>query len=181
MQMIWVSSPGTRNAPVLAVIFGVILLFFSPFIPGLIGIFLAAAILILSLTLIGLCFTIRNTGFFLPLLVIGIIGGALSLYALLTPDTTVSFMGIILGLVLLIMGIGQLFISPSFVLDRLSWFFLVCGGVLTLLIGFYLILSPQEGMQIVTIFLGCYLVLYGLIGFFRRRKSYYEPVVIREP
>ena len=179
MQMIWVSSPGTRNAPVLAVIFGVILLFFSPFIPGLIGIFLAAAILILSLSLIGLGFSLRNTGFFLPLLAIGIIGGVLSLYALLTPDTTVSFMGMLLGFVMLIMGIGQLFFSPSFVPDRLSWFFLVCGGVLTILVGLYLILSPREGMQIVTIFLGCYLLLYGLIGLLKRRKSYYEPVVIR--
>jgi len=179
MQMIWVSSPGTRNAPVLAVIFGVILLLFSPFIPGLIGIFLAAAILILSFSLIGIGFTMRNTGFSLPLVAIGIIGGVLSLYALLTPDATVSFMGMLLGFVMLLMGIGQLFFSPSFIRDRLSWFFLVCGGVFTILVGFYLIISPQGGMQIVTIFLGCYLVLYGLIGLFRRRKSYYEPVVIR--
>lgn len=170
MQMIWVSNRGSGQTALVSILFGLLLLIFSPFIPGLIGIFLAAAIFILSLALIGIGITMRGTGLSVPLIIIGVIGGGLSLYALLSPEVTVSLMGILLGIVILIMGVSQLFFSPQFIQDRLSWFFLIGGGIITLLVGFYMILYPQEGMQLVMAFLGCYLIIYGIIGYIRSRK-----------
>ena len=116
----------------------------------------------------------RGTVFSLPLVILGLVGGFLSLYALLTPEVTVSFMGLLLGIVILLMGISQLFFSPKFIEDKLSWFFLVGGGIVTILVGFYMILYPQEGMQLVMAFLGLYLIIYGIIGFFRSKKVGYS-------
>ncbi|NLV25742.1 MAG: hypothetical protein GXY48_01015 [Methanomicrobiales archaeon] len=174
MQMIWVSSQASKQTAFFSIFFGLVLLVFSPFIPGLIGIFLAAAILILSLACIGMGITMRGTVFSLPLVILGLVGGFLSLYALLTPEVTVSFMGLLLGIVILLMGISQLFFSPKFIEDKLSWFFLVGGGIVTILVGFYMILYPQEGMQLVMAFLGLYLIIYGIIGFFRSKKVGYS-------
>jgi len=171
MQMIWVSTRAPRQTAALSILFGLVLLLFSPFIPSLIGIMLVAVILIVSLALIGMGFTLKGSGLSLPFIIIGIIGGCLSLYALMTPDVTVSLMGVLLGIVILLMGISQLFFSPGFILDRLSWFFLIFGGIIAILVGFYMILFPLEGMQLVMVFLGCYLMVYGIIGFFRANKK----------
>lgn len=174
MNCIWLSSPSSGLTPLLSIIVGVILLIFSPFIPGLIGIVLAAIILILSLVLIGLGITMKGTGLSLPLIIMGLIGGVLSFYALVSPDVTASFIGILLGIAILLIGVSQLFFSPGFIHDRVTWLFLIGGGIVTILAGFYLILFPREGMQLVILFLGCYLIVYGLISLIKRRNTFFQ-------
>ena len=104
-------------------------------------------------------------------MLLGIIGVFVSLYALLNPDMTVLLMGILLGVMILMMGIMQLGFSSGFIQDRVSWLFLIIGGMLSIVVGFYLILYPQDGMKLLIVFIGCYLIAYGVIGVIRGRSS----------
>ncbi len=169
--MIWVSTGLSRPAGLASLLTGLLLLIFSPFIPGFIGIFIAAVLFILSLIIAGISFSVKGSGVFAPFLLLGIIGACISLFALFNPDITVSLMGILLGVIILMMGIMQIGFSTGFSQDRVSWLFLIIGGLLSIFVGFYLILSPQEGMQLLIVFIGCYLVAYGLIGIIRGRNQ----------
>lgn len=169
--MIWVSTGMSRQAGVVAILIGILMLVFSPFIPGIIGVFLAAVIFLISLIIVGIGYSVRGSGFSVPFLLLGIIGICVSLYALLNPDITVSLMGILLGVMILMMGIMQLGFSSGFVQDRISWLFLIIGGLFSIFVGFYLILYPQDGMQLLIVFIGCYLIAYGVIGVIRGRST----------
>lgn len=171
MNMIWVSTGMSRQTTVVAILIGLLMLVFSPFIPGIIGVFLAAVIFLISLIIVGIGYSVRGTGFSVPFMLLGIIGVCVSLYALFNPDMTVSLMGILLGVIILMMGIMQLGFSSGFVQDRISWIFLIIGGLLSIFVGFYLILYPQDGMQLLVVFIGCYLIAYGVIGVIRGRSS----------
>ena len=92
--MIWVSTGMSRQAAVVAILIGLIMLIFSPFIPNVIGVFLAAIIFLISLIIVGIGYSVRGSGFSVPFIILGIIGGAVSLFALFNPDMTVSLMGI---------------------------------------------------------------------------------------
>ncbi|HPP78221.1 DUF308 domain-containing protein [Methanospirillum sp.] len=161
----------SRQAGMVAILIGLLMLVFSPFIPGIIGVFLAAVIFLISLMLVGIGSSVRGSGFSVPFILLGLIGVCVSLYALFNPDMTVSLMGILLGVVILMMGIMQLGFSSGFVQDRISWLFLIIGGMLSTLVGFYLILYPQDGMQLLIVFIGCYLIAYGVIGVIRGGSS----------
>lgn len=169
--MIWVNTGMSRQTTVVAILIGLLMLVFSPFIPGIIGVFLAAVIFLISLIIVGIGYSVRGSGFSVPFMLLGIIGVCVSLYALFNPDITVSLMGILLGVIILMMGIMQLGFSSGFVQDRLSWIFLIIGGLLSIFVGFYLILYPQDGMQLLVVFIGCYLIAYGVIGVIRGRSS----------
>lgn len=169
--MIWVSTGMSRQAAVVAILIGLIMLIFSPFIPNVIGVLLAAIIFLISLIIVGIGYSMRGSGFSVPFIILGIISGAVSLFALFNPDMTVSLMGILLGVVVLMMGIMQLGFSSGFIQDRLSWLFLIVGGLLSIVVGFYLILYPQDGLQLLVVFIGCYLIVYGVIGVIRGRTS----------
>ena len=171
MNMIWVSTGMSRQAAVVTILIGLLMLVFSPFIPGIIGVFLAAVIFLISLIIVGIGYLVRGSGFSVPFILLGIIGVCVSLYALFNPDMTVSLMGILLGVIILMMGIMQLGFSSGFVQDRISWIFLIIGGLLSIFVGFYLILYPQDGMQLLVVFIGCYLIAYGVIGVIRGRSS----------
>lgn len=161
----------SRQAAVVTILIGLLMLVFSPFIPGIIGVFLAAVIFLISLIIVGIGYLVRGSGFSVPFILLGIIGVCVSLYALFNPDMTVSLMGILLGVIILMMGIMQLGFSSGFVQDRISWIFLIIGGLLSIFVGFYLILYPQDGMQLLVVFIGCYLIAYGVIGVIRGRSS----------
>lgn len=161
----------SRQAAVVTILIGLLMLVFSPFIPGIIGVFLAAVIFLISLIIVGIGYSVRGSGFSVPFILLGIIGVCVSLYALFNPDMTVSLMGILLGVIILMMGIMQLGFSSGFVQDRISWIFLIIGGLLSIFVGFYLILYPQDGMQLLVVFIGCYLIAYGVIGVIRGRSS----------
>jgi uncharacterized membrane protein HdeD (DUF308 family) len=103
-------------------------------------------------------------------MLLGIIGVFVSLYALHNPDITVSMMGILLGVMILMMGIIQLGFSSGFVQDRISWLFLIFGGMLSIVVGFYLILYPQDGCSFLS-FYRMLLIAYGVIGVIRGRSS----------
>ncbi len=171
MDMIWVSTGSSREAALAPLLIGLLLLVFSPFIPAFIGIFIAAILFVFSLLIAGISFSVKGTAFFAPALLLGIIGACMSLFALFNPDITVSLMGILLGVIVLMMGIVQIGFSPGFSHDTVSFLFLIIGGLLSVVVGVYLMLSPQEGMQLLVVFIGCYLIVYGLIGVIRGRSQ----------
>lgn len=172
MQMIWISSPRTqRSSGLVSLIAGIIILFFSPFIASLIGIFLSSLVLIVSLMLLGFGIMMKEGSFRFPLVIMGLVGFILGLAALLSPDLAVSALGIILGIWMFLLGLGQLTLASAFSGDNLYYLLVLLGGTLTVLVGLFLILSPIQGMQIMVVFFGCYLVVLGILSLIRPGNS----------
>lgn len=171
--MVWISSPQSRKGSgVVALIIGIIILLFSPLITSLIGVFLSAMVFVISLIILGFGISMRASGFSLPMIVLGIAGSLLALSALLSPDLAVSVLGILLGIWMILLGIGQLIFASVFSADRLYYALIVLGGLFTVIVGLYLIFSPVDGMNIMILFLGCYLIVYGVLNLLRPQRSY---------
>ena len=172
MQMIWISSPqARRSSGILSLILGILILLFTPFITSLIGVFLSSLVLIISIILLVFGM-MMGTGFRIPLIVIGLIGSLLGLSALLSPDLAISALGIILGIWMILLGLGQLTLVSALSSSRLYYLLTLLAGILTVIIGLFLILSPLQGMQIMVVFFGCYLTAYGILSLLRPEYSY---------
>lgn len=173
MEMIWISSPQNRKGSgVGALIIGILILLFSSLVASLIGVFLSAIVLIISIGILVFGMMMRGSGFSLPILILGTIGTLIGLSALFSPDLVVSVLGILLGLWMILLGISQLVFASTFSGDRLYHILIILGGTLTMFVGLFLIFSPVEGMRIMVIFLGCYLTGYGMLSLIRPQHSY---------
>lgn len=168
MQMVWISSPQTRRSSgIVSLVAGIIILLFSPFIASLIGIFLSSLVLIISLILFGLGVMIQGGSFRFPMIIMGLVGFILGLAALLSPDLAISALGIILGIWMFLLGLGQLTLASVFSVDRFYYLLTLLAGTLTVIVGLFLILSPVQGMQIMVVFFGCYLLVLGILTIIR--------------
>lgn len=169
--MVWISSPQSRKGSgVVAFIIGILILLFSPLVAGLIGVFLSAVVLIISIIILVVGITIRGSGISIPMIVLGIVGSLIGLSALFSPELAVSALGILLGLWMIILGIGQLVFASAFSADRLYHILTILGGILTTSVGLFLLFSPIEGMHIMVLFLGCYLMVYGILNLIRPQR-----------
>ncbi len=169
--MIWISSPQSRKGSgVGALIIGILILLFSSLVASLIGVFLSAIVLIISIIILVFGLMMRGSGFSLPVIILGTIGSLIGLSALLSPELAVSVLGILLGLWMILLGIGQLVFASTFSGDRLYHILTILGGTLTAFVGLFLFFSPVEGMRIMVLFLGCYLIGYGLLNLFRPQR-----------
>jgi len=168
MQMIWITSPETRRSSGIFFLFaGILILLFSPFIAGLVGIFLSSLVLIVSIILLGFGIMMQIGSFRFPVIIMGLVGFVLGLAALLSPDLAVSALGIILGIWMFLLGLGQLTFASAFAADRLYYLLALLAGTVTVIVGLFLILSPVEGMQIMVAFFGCYLIVLGILTLVR--------------
>jgi len=178
MEMIWITSPQSRRGSgVVALVLGLFILLFSPLVASLIGVFLSVLVLIISIIILVFGLMLRGSGFSLPIIILGIVGSLIGLSALLSPELAVSVLGILLGFWMLILGIGQLALASAFTVDRLYQVLTIIGGLLTTLVGVFLIFSPVEGMRIMVVFLGCYLMVYGILTLLRPQRTnpnYYQ-------
>jgi uncharacterized membrane protein HdeD (DUF308 family) len=170
--MVWISShENRRSTGIVSLAGGIVILLFSPFIASLIGIFLSSLVLIVSLLLLGFGVTMKRGSFMLPIIIMGVVGFFLGMAALLYPDLAVSALGIILGIWMFLFGLGQLTLASSVSYDRLSYLLVLLAGTLTVIVGLFLILSPVQGMEIMVVFFGCYLVVLGILTLIRDRSS----------
>lgn len=173
MEVVWISSPQSqRSSGVVALIIGIIILLFAPFITSLIGTVLSAIVLVVSIIMIISGMMIRGAGFGLPLIILGILGSFLGIGALTSPDLAVSVLGIFFGVWMFLLGAGQLVFASALSADKLYYALTLLGGTLTVLVGVFLLISPVQGMQIMVFFFGCYLLVFGLLSLMRPRYSY---------
>jgi uncharacterized membrane protein HdeD (DUF308 family) len=173
MEFVWISSPqNQRSSGVVALIIGIIILLFAPFVTSLIGTLLSAIVLVISIVMIISGVMMRGIGLGLPLILLGILGFCLGIITLVSPDLAVSVLGIFLGVWMFLLGAGQLAFASGLSSDRLYYVLALLGGTLTVIIGLFLLISPVQGMQIMVFFFGCYLLVYGLLNLFRPRYAY---------
>lgn len=173
MEMVWIATPSNRRSSgVVALILGIIILLFAPLVTSLIGTFLSALVLIISVFLMISGFMLQGTGLRIPLVILGVLGFLLGLSALVSPDLAVSVIGIFFGVWLILLGAGQLVLASRFSADRIYYPLTLLAGTLTVIIGLYLIVSPLQGMQIVVLFFGWYLVAYGILSIIRPQYTY---------
>ncbi len=173
MEFVWISSPqNQRSSGLVALIIGIIILLFAPFVTSLIGVVLSAVVLVISIGMIITGVMLRGAGFGLPLILLGILGLCLGIAALVSPDLAVSVLGIFLGVWMFFLGAGQLVFASRLSADKLYYVLALLGGTLTVIVGLFLLVSPVQGMQIMVFFLGCYLLVFGLLSLFRPRYMY---------
>lgn len=173
MEFVWISTPQSqRSSGLVALLIGIIILLFAPFVTSLIGTLLSAIVLVVSIGMIISGAMMRGIGFGLALLILGILGFCLGITALVSPDIAVSVLGIFLGVWMFFLGAGQLLLATRFSADKFYYIMALLGGTLTVIVGLFLLISPVQGMQIMVLFLGCYLLVFGLMSLFRPRYSY---------
>jgi uncharacterized membrane protein HdeD (DUF308 family) len=173
MELVWIATPqNRRSSGFVSLILGILILLFAPFVTSLIGTFLSALVLIISIFLMIFGGMLKGTGLRIPLFILGLFGFVLGITALISPDLAVSVIGIFLGVWLILLGAGQLVLASRFSADRIYYPLTLLGGTLTVIIGLYLIVSPLQGMQIVVLFIGCYLAAFGLLSIIRPQYAY---------
>lgn len=92
-------------------------------------------------------------------LVLGVVFAALGAFCLITPETVVSFLPFLLGIVLILDGIGKIQRALDLrVLDLLGWVRLLIFGILLLGLGILLLFNPFGAVKMSMIFFGACLI-----------------------
>ena len=157
---------------VLAVIFGLIALFF----PGgtllvlakIFGIFaLIAGIVIIILTYTNSKIE-WNPRFWL---IEGIVDIVLGILLLAFPETMVEIFFVLLGVLALVMGIIQLVTADRFK-EIMNHNIILFNGILAVLFGILILTRPFEGAQVLITILGLFALIYGGISLYTSYKLY---------
>ncbi len=81
-------------------------------------------------------------GIFLVFLILGICSTAIGVYTLIEPGVVQSFLTVLLGAILIIAGLGTFFTGLFQAESAGRKALIVTGGIVVLLVGFYLVFSP---------------------------------------
>ncbi len=163
---------GSLNG-VLAIIFGLIALFFPGITLAALGIYFALAILIGGVALIASAFRIkpRRSKWYL-LLVEGIIGIFIGAIILARPELVATVFVTILGIWAFILGLVFLVTWGKRRLPPFSNTFILIVSILSILMGVLIIVDPFESTRVITVLIGFYVLLYGLFSFINSVKIY---------
>ncbi len=137
--------------------------------------------LVTSALLLGVVFIIMGAGYLMVfretndymILALGILDIILGLIFLTNLGLTAMTMPIIFALWCFFVGISQL--VASFQLREVSnspWGILLTSGLFGLLFGALIFFYPIIGTFTITVFMGGYLILYGIFEFLRALKSF---------
>jgi len=148
----------------LSLIIGIALLVFPRVATSLIVVFTGLVILVLAGILIaeGLFFDspgISRWG----IVGIGGLGLILGLIAILFPDWLILTAGILIGGSLIIFGALMLFTAASIIFDFLVRTIVAFSSMLAILVGIYFLFAPDTSLEIFTIVVGSFLIIYGVI------------------
>lgn len=97
-------------------------------------------------------------------LILGVVFIALGIFCLLTPQTVVSFLPFLLGVVLLLDGISKIQRALDLrVLDAIGWGKLLTMGILLLILGVMLLFNPFGAVKMTMVFFGICLIADGAL------------------
>ena len=148
---------------VLAIIFGLVALFFPGITLAALGIYFAITIIIGGSSLIyGAIKNRRISRHWKMYLLEGIIGILIGLIILIRPEVVATVFITIMGIWALIIGFIFLFTFFNRHLPAWSNTFALIVSIISLLTGFIIILNPFESTRIVTVLIGIYALVYGL-------------------
>ena len=92
-------------------------------------------------------------------LILGVIFIALGVFCLITPQTVVSFLPFLLGVVLMLDGISKI----QRALDAIGWGKLLTIGILLMIVGVALLFNPFGAVKMTMVFFGACLLIDGAL------------------
>jgi uncharacterized membrane protein HdeD (DUF308 family) len=104
-----------------------------------------------------------GVGDWLPLLVIGLLGVAAAVATVLWPAITALVLTVMVGLFLVVVGVSELVMAVRLRRAIRGELFLVVAATLALLTGLSILLWPQVGIVVLTVVLGSYALVTGLL------------------
>ena len=158
---------------ILAIVFGLVALFFPGLTLATLGILFSIAILIGGIMLTTGSLRIRkiNQRWYI-LLLEGIIGILIGIIILARPELVATVFVTIIGLWAIIIGLVFLFAYLRSKLPSFSNIFILIVSVLSLLTGIFIIVNPFESTRVITILIGIYAVIYGLFSVIHSLRIY---------
>jgi uncharacterized membrane protein HdeD (DUF308 family) len=148
----------------LSLIIGVAVLVFPRVATGLIVVFTGLVILVLAGILIAEGLFLDSPGISRWGIVgIGVLGLFLGLMAILLPAWLILTAGILIGGSLIIFGALMLVTAASIIFDFLVRTIVAFSSMLAILVGIYFLFAPDTSLEIFTIVVGSFLVIYGVI------------------
>ena len=158
---------------ILIFIFGLVALFFPGITLMALGVYFAISILLGGIVLSVSSVRIRKSKSHWYLLFLeGIIGIIAGLYLLSIPKLIATVFAVIIGLWAILLGLIFLFSYFKRSLHVFSGKYMLAVGILSLILGFLIVVNPFESTRIITILIGFYATLYGIFSFFNSTKTY---------
>jgi uncharacterized membrane protein HdeD (DUF308 family) len=148
---------------ILSMVLGILVIAFPSATLFVLLTLLGAAALIIGIGFIALALFLGRAGpgIFLGFLALGICSAAIGVYTLIEPGVVQSFLAVLLGAVLIIAGLGTIFTGLSQAESAGRRALIVIGGVVVLLVGFYLIFFPGLSSIVIMQVFGALLFVIG--------------------
>jgi uncharacterized membrane protein HdeD (DUF308 family) len=99
----------------------------------------------------------------LPMLILGLLGIAAAVGTALWPGITALALTVMVGLFLVAVGVSELVIAVGLRRAIRGELFMVIAAVLALLTGLSILIWPQQGVLVLTVVLGSYALVTGLL------------------
>lgn len=150
---------------VLGALLGIFMLFFSDFATHIVAALAGFGIILLSAVFLveGLCIDAEGWSRW-GILGLGVLGLLLGIVSFAIPSLLVISTGIILGAFLLIYGIGEIAMGVGMVIvETMVRMVFIMIGLVSFIIGIFLLLNPALGVDILVWLFGLYLLVLGLM------------------
>lgn len=148
----------------IAFIIGVATFLFPRHAMGFIVTFGAIVILVLAGILIAEGLFIDGGGISRWLIAgIGVVGVLLALVSLVYPILIVDTAGILIGVSLVIFGCIMVFAAATIIFDFFVRSIVAFSSFLAILLGIYLILTPESSLMFFSLAIGTFLILFGIV------------------
>ena len=158
---------------VLAIIFGLVALFFPGITLAALGVYFAISILAGGIMQVVSAFKVkRHNSHWYLLLVEGFIGILIAAIILSRPKLLATVFVTIIGLWALFLGVIFLF---TYFKRRLPVFynsFLLIISILSLVMGLTIIINPFESTHVITVIIGVYTLAYGIFSVANSSRNY---------
>src|SRR6056297_1411905 len=150
---------------ILAIIFGLVALFYPGITLAALGIYFAITLIIGGSSLIFGAIKNRNMSRHWKMYLLeGIIGILIGLIILIRHEVVDTVFVNVMGIWALIIGFIFLFTFFRSQLPAYSNTFVLIVSIISLLTGFIIILNPFESTRIITVLIGIYALVYGLFS-----------------
>lgn len=150
---------------VLAILFGLVALFFPGITLAALGVYFAISLMAGGISLITAAFRNRKINRKWQLIFLeGIIGVLIGIIILARPDMVATVFVTIMGLWAIVIGLIFLFTWFRAQLPPFSNTFVLIVSIISLLTGVVIIINPFESTRIITVLIGIYALIYGLFS-----------------
>jgi uncharacterized membrane protein HdeD (DUF308 family) len=147
-------------------IIGILMMVYPEPTLWIVTVLIGAAALFLGLFAVISYFTTKGENKNIGWLLLGIVGIAFGIIALVYPDMTVKFLIFLWGLWLLVTGIVMLFAGIMAKDMKDTRWLMIIGGILSLIVGGIFVVEPFDGAVALVWVIGLFTVIFGVLFMF---------------